>query len=792
MTGKRHVDYVRDYSKNLIPVIPNGATLSPNSTIDPGNRGKVPGQRKADGTWFGGWKDLPPATLALAKLWDGWGAYIGARGGFDGMIGLDVDLTIREDADRVLEIAYGLFGRKNLAVRRVDHPDHTKLLICVRLEGPMPASFNLDLVQSDGSHGQIQFLGPGRYFNLHGIHPKRLKPYIWENDPADKPLVSVSMAEFEAFWAAIGNDFEVAHRPRLYAFNQVQRAPEQCTPEEMDALLELIPNDDSFEPYGEFIEMGAAMFGASAGAGWGRVRWLAWCDQVDQPQDRKPEIFWDSMHMPRSGAGKLRMFANARAPYEMALRAFAEPEIEPEVIEQAGEEMDARRAFLEGWALVGGESFYELPPRQPTTRAALNLQMTRAMKGGLRRALGGNKDATAAGLFALHSPNLVSATVHEPGQGRFIVVDGKRFLNLWSPPPRPHLGKSIDPAVVDFYEELVKFVLGSAAEAELWRLWHAWMLQNPGKAPGWGWIVKSGQGLGKDLLNLPPRNAHGADYTPVGFRAFSDRYNAYAEKHLVVASEMRTKKGNGGEDVYTVLKELMSGNETVLIRPMYQRPYLARNVAGFIVFSNKEQPLQLEHDDRRFHVVASFNTDSRAPEYYAGARKLLEKHWAMIGEHLFTLPLSDANNAVMVGNAPGSDAKARMVQQTAEQVLRELLADLESDNPPPEILPVVTTGELTAWLKHPDQALQPHELPNRNELRDLIYRLGVRALNPEPKDPKQARAVGGARLYRLVKTWRDKDGRYNLENMSATRLARLHNGRAMPPADLKAVDEGEV
>ena len=255
---------------------------------------------------------------------------------------------------------------------------------------------------------------------------------------------------------------------------------------------------------------------------------------------------------------------------------------------------------------------------------------------------------------------------------------------------------------------------------------------------------------------------------------------------------MRSRKGNGGEDVYTALKELMSGNEMVLIRPMYQRAYMARNVAGFIVFSNKEQPLQLEHDDRRFHVVANFNTDNRTPEYYAEARQLLTEHWAMVGEHLLTLPLSAADHAVVIGHAPGSEAKARMVQQSAEQVLRELFADLESDKPPPEILPIVTTGELMAWLKHPDQALQPHELPNRNELRDLIYRLGVRPLNPDPKDPKQARGVDGKRLYRLVKTWRDKDGRYNLENMSATRLARLHNGRAMPPADLKAVDEGEA
>ena len=791
MRRRRHVDYVRDYSRNLIPVIPNGAKLSPNSTIDPGNRGKVPGQRKADGTWFGGWKDLPPATMALARLWDEWGAYIGGRSGIDGFIGLDVDLTVRKDVDRVLALAHGIFGR-TLAVRRVDHPEHTKLLIALRLEGPMPASFNLDIMQSNDTHGQIQFLGPGRYFNLHGVHPKRLRPYIWENDPADKPLVTINLVELEAFWAAIGKDFDVIHRPRLYAFNQVQRAPEQCTPEEMDALLELIPNDTTFEPYGEFIEMGAAMFGASAGAEWGRVRWLAWCDQVDQPQDRKPEIFWDSMHMPRSGAGKLRMFANERAPYEMALRAFAEPEIEPDVIEQAGEEMDARRAFLEGWALVGGEAFYALPPVRPTPPAAFNRMMIREMKGGLRRALGGNKDSTAAGLFALHSPNLVSATVHEPGRGRFIGVNGGRLLNLWSPPERPWLGKPIDLAVVDFYQELAAFVLGSVEEAELWRLWHAWMLQNPGKAPGWGWIIKSGQGLGKDLLTSPIAASHGLDYMPVGFREFSDRYNAYAEKHLVIASEMRSGKGNGGETLYTALKELMSGNEKVLIRPMYQRPYMARNVAGFIVFSNKEQPLQLEHDDRRFHVVANFSIENRTPEYYAEARRLLTEHWAMIGEHLLTLPLSAADHAVVIGHAPASDAKARMVQQTAEQVLRDLFADLESDSPPPEILPIVTTGELMVWLKHPDQALQPHEIPNRNELRDLIYRLGVRALNPEPKDPKQARAVEGQRLYRLVKTWRDKDGRYNLESMSATRLARLHNGRAMPPADLKAVDEGEA
>src|SRR4029077_16371571 len=388
---KRHVDYVRDYAKNLVPVIPHDATLSPNSKIDPLNRGKVPGQRKSDGTWYGGWKDLGDATMALARKWDEWGAFIGNRTGFAGVIALDVDLTVRQDVERVLALAYGLFG-KSLSVRRVDHPAHAKLLICLRLEGPMPASFNLDVVQSDGMHGQIQFLGPGRYFNMHGVHPKRVAPYVWENAPADVPLVSVNLAEFEAFWAAIGQDFEITHRPRLHAFNQVQREPERCTSEEMEALLELIPNDATFEAYKDFIAMGAAIYGASGGADWGRVQWLAWCDQVDQPQDRKPELFWDSLIQARSGAAELRMFANQRQPLEMARRDFADPPIEevaPELVAEADADADAAKAFLEGSCLVGGSAFYTLPkPGQPMSGLAFGMVHAKEEKS-IRRALGG-------------------------------------------------------------------------------------------------------------------------------------------------------------------------------------------------------------------------------------------------------------------------------------------------------------------------------------------------------------------------------------------------------------------
>ena len=166
------------------------------------------------------------------------------------------------------------------------------------------------------------------------------------------------------------------------------------------------------------------------------------------------------------------------------------------------------------------------------------------MKGGLRRVLGGNKDSTAAGLFALHSPNLVGATVHEPGQGRFVMVRRRAPSEPLEPAGAPLAGQADRPRGDRFYQELATFVLGSAAEAELWRLWHAWMLQNPGKAPGWGWIIKSGQGLGKDLLTFADRRrARARLHAGQLSRAFGLATTAYAEKHLIIASEMRSRKG---------------------------------------------------------------------------------------------------------------------------------------------------------------------------------------------------------------------------------------------------------
>jgi hypothetical protein len=800
MTAKRHVDYVNWYAPNLTPVIPHDATLAPSSKIDPGNRGKVPGQRNSDGLWYGGWKTMGDATLARAKIWDGWGAYIGFRTGNAHVFAIDIDLTVHEDSERVLLIAIEIFG-KRLAVRRVDHPDHAKLLICLRLEEKTPDSFNVELLQSDGKRGGIQYLGPGRYFNVHGIHPRRLKPYVWENDPADIPLTLVSLIEFDVFWKVLGQEFQTVRAARVHSVHETGRPIEHCTSEEMTVLLELIPNDETFAAYDDFIRMGSAIHGASNGAGWGRVQWLAWCAQVDQEQEDKPEIFWDTMLKARIGADCLRKWANERAPYEMARRAFADPpieDVEPELVAESDADADLAKSFLEDWCLIGGEGFCRLPPSRtlrPMKAAAFGL-VHAAQEKAIKRALGGGggkKGLSLAKLFARHSENLVDGVVHEPGKLLFIDEDDRRFLNLWTAPAQPWRDKPIDLTVIEFYRELALFVFGDPEIVHLWFLWHAWMLQNPDKAPGWHWIIQTGSGLGKDLLLQPMRRAHGDDFYQATPQLLAEKFNPYAEKHLVGVSEMKERDN---DDVYTKLQLITSGLDHVMVRTIGRSPYQARNVVGLVIYSNERHPLKIPATDRRFRVVANFEAQRRGAEYYASARALFDRRWPMIAEHLRRLPISAADALVMAANAPENEAKAEMAEQAAERALLDIIGEIESDNPPPNYLPVATTTDLLQWLKA--EELRPNEMPKRLEFPSQIYRLGARPLNPSRKNPKRAEPIFGKRLWRIARYWTDPQGvRWDIGAVTPTRLAKLYSDRSMPPTgkdSFKVVDdeEGEV
>jgi hypothetical protein len=64
---------------------------------------------------------------------------------------------------------------------------------------------------------------------------------------------------------------------------------------------------------------------------------------------------------------------------------------------------------------------------------------------------------------------------------------------------------------------------------------------------------------------------------------------------------------------------------------------------------------------------------------------------------------------------------------------------------------------------------------------------------PAYGDPKKANPIMGARLWRIARTWHDQKGiDWNIETIGAVRLARLYFDRAMPPADLSAIEDKDI
>ena len=266
----------------------------------------------------------------------------------------------------MLGIAYGLFGR-TLAIRRVDHTEHVKLLICLRLEGPMPA-----VVQHRRHYPERWQAWPNsvsrasRYFNLHGIHPKRLKPYIWRS-PATRPTSPDDYRPRRVRSLLDGDRHRLRSRPPPPSLCVQPGAtrPKRCTPGGDGGARRTDPQRRGFEPYGEFIEMGAAMFGASTGAEWGRMQWLALVrrSRPAYPGPASPEIFWDldaATARPGQQAAHVRQRARPLRNGAQSLRRARD---------RAGGSLSRRRkrstpgrAFLEGWVLVGSEAFYPLPP----------------------------------------------------------------------------------------------------------------------------------------------------------------------------------------------------------------------------------------------------------------------------------------------------------------------------------------------------------------------------------------------------------------------------------------------
>lgn len=245
---------------DLVSVIPPSAKLTPRSTINAAGLGKTPGHKTASGLWAGyDWRKHQP-SLADVTRWCLDGASTGLRA--DRWPGVDIDCTDESLAKIIEDVALGTLGPAPIRTGRAPK----RLLM---YHTPEPFGRMRLYITKDGAQHLVEILGAGQQYLVHGTHPVTMKPYVWDRDPVETPLTTITKEQASAFLAKLEDSLNILSIGRVERVGDGRVAgavvAEQSgllapSIERLHAAVSVIPNDDRTAPgRDEYVRMGYAI-----------------------------------------------------------------------------------------------------------------------------------------------------------------------------------------------------------------------------------------------------------------------------------------------------------------------------------------------------------------------------------------------------------------------------------------------------------------------------------------------------------------------------------------------------
>jgi len=297
--------------RDLIPIIPPDAEISPLSKIRPEHRGKVPGRPNGHGSWGGfDWRRHQTTEADLAR-WTRADAGIGLRTAR--FPALDIDVMEPGVAELIEAVALRVLGP---APRRVGRAP--KRILAYRTKEPF-GRMRLWFGPARGEHEHlVELLGDGEQYVVAGAHPGTRRPYAWDAVPASaEALTEIDQAAVEALFTELEgvlpeHGFATTREGTGRAGADRGRIDQEELQGDVDrvaAAVALIPNtNELFPSRTEYLRMGYAIKAACA-ADPGRAIeiWHDWAarwegnDRFPQGNDLEVvEADWERMKGPFS------------------------------------------------------------------------------------------------------------------------------------------------------------------------------------------------------------------------------------------------------------------------------------------------------------------------------------------------------------------------------------------------------------------------------------------------------------------------------------------------------------
>jgi len=353
------------FAQYVLPAIPINATLAATSRVARGDRGKVPGKRKRDGTWTGWpkWTDTAEQLSAESiKKYDVIDCGTCVRTG--AVVGVDLDITAARLVEAVEQAAVRVMGP---APRR-GRSNSARRLLPYRIATPLK-KIKLTFARGFEEHA-VEILGQGQQFVAYGQHPSGVS-YEWTRGdlcelgfagliPVTKEQIDAFLAGVTQIMAGAGFKIEKSGAGNSTGGGNNTRGDGKAIgdpslmgdPELVESALAALGNGDDVD-YGEWMTRVHAVKAALGGDEEHYSIYEEWCLLYPQNDPEIARAKWDSIHESTVGADYL---------YEMARLAGW-----PRWAEASGFEAVDEPPPADLGAGDRAQSEDAAPPKQPTT-----------------------------------------------------------------------------------------------------------------------------------------------------------------------------------------------------------------------------------------------------------------------------------------------------------------------------------------------------------------------------------------------------------------------------------------
>jgi hypothetical protein len=602
------------FGRELLPIIPIDAKLSPASKVKLENRGKVPGLLKPSGWvgYTGKWYEVLFPKAPMLKEWRDMGAGIGMQARKFNCA--DVDANDASIADALVQIVVGIC--EPAPTRYRDGSPRRALMYRVA-DGVVIHKWRIAFNDGDSNEHAFEWLGCARYWNVDGLHPSG-EPYKWEEPHpcdlgADKiPVVTaeqvakvrnaiheyIDMMGFKL--TATKSDGGSSDAKKL---DDGERAPiPQLV---LDALAVWKNTPENLPTHDDFV---LALRAIKVSLGPDRDRYygdiLEWALEYPTNTEEYVEGRWRSIEDSTVGWSWLAAQAHAAGFSGDAQHDFDDrstPGTTPAAI--PGPETALERALARYVWCKQIERYVDLE-----TNATLSAKVFNTA----------NVDVAGYGRTGMNSAEAVFQNADEarkadiityrPGQDPWIKdksASGKTVdaVNMWRPSGIVPAKNVTDDDVRPWLTH-VELIFGALHEPAATHFLDcvAYKLQHRGVKINHATLLWGAtQGTGKDSVFEPIFRIIGKlNVNHITPETLAGQFTSYLECEVVVVEEMMNFERRATAN--KMKPNLACPPDTVTVNRKHMAPYKIPNIQWWVMFSNYEDAVPIEDTDRRYWV----------------------------------------------------------------------------------------------------------------------------------------------------------------------------------------------